>query len=263
MSTALVTGGGRGIGRVIAATLTAAGWSVAVTGRSAASLDEAVAAGDAALALAGDATDRRAVEDAVRRTTQELGPVDLLVANAGRFAAAGPVWESDPDEWWRDAEVNVRGPLLALHAVLPGMVERGSGRVVVMGSGMGTTPVPWASAYATSKAAVLRLVDSVAQELAGTGVSVFAISPGMVATEMTQFPEEFLAHYPDWRDKAVADGVPPQRAADLVLALTSGEYDALSGRFLRTGTDLAAGVRMAHQQDAPGTLRLVELPKRA
>lgn len=262
MSTALVTGGGRGIGRVIAGALTAAGWSVAVTGRSAASVEETVAAGDAALALVGDATDRLAVDEAVRRTTEELGPVNLLVANAGRFGAAGPVWESDPDEWWRDAEVNVRGPLLALHAVLPGMVERGSGRVVVMGSGMGTSPMPWASAYASSKAAVLRLVDSVAQELAGTGVSVFAISPGMVATEMTQFPEEFLAHYPDWRDKAVTSGAPPERAAELILALASGEYDALSGRFLRTGTDLAAAGRVAAEQDGPGTLRMVELPKR-
>ncbi|MDT7548239.1 MAG: hypothetical protein QOE84_633, partial [Actinomycetota bacterium] len=99
--TALVTGGGRGIGRAIAATLTRAGWAVAVTGRTEASLRQAVDAGNAVLALPGDATDRTAVAEAVRRTEGELGPLDLLVANAGRFTVAGPLWDSDADEWWR------------------------------------------------------------------------------------------------------------------------------------------------------------------
>src|SRR5689334_6599447 len=119
---ALVTGGGRGIGRTIARTLTGAGYRVAVTGRSPGPLQEAVAAGDAALALPGDATSRADVEDAVRRTEAELGPLELLVANAGRFSAAGPIWESDPDDWWRDTEVNLRGPQLALWAGLSTMV---------------------------------------------------------------------------------------------------------------------------------------------
>jgi NAD(P)-dependent dehydrogenase (short-subunit alcohol dehydrogenase family) len=252
---ALVTGGGRGIGRTIARTLTAAGWTVAVTGRSPGPLHEAVAAGDAALAVPGDATDRAAVEDGVRRAEQQLGPLDLVVANAGRFEAAGPLWETDPDEWWRDVEVNVRGPLLLLRAVLPGMVERRAGRVVVLGSGMGTAPLPYASGYATSKAAVMRLVDSVAAELADTGVSVFVISPGLVATDMTRFPEPYLQRYPDWRGKAQREGVPPERAAQLVLTLASGRYDALSGRFLRTTTDLAQAAAAAAQEE-PGTLRL-------
>lgn len=257
MSVALVTGGGRGIGRSIAAALTAAGWAVAVTGRTAASLQAAVAAGDAALALPGDATDRAAVADAVRRTEDELGPLDLVVANAGRFAAAGPVWESDPDEWWRDTEVNLRGPQLALWAALGPMVRRGSGRVVVIGSGIGATGMPHASAYSTSKAGVLRLVESAAEELRGTGVSVFAISPGLVATEMTQFPEQFLAHYPDWRDLAATTGVPAERAAALVLALTSGGYDVLSGRFVHVRDDLDAVRASAAADPERGTLRLV------
>lgn len=257
MSVALVTGGGRGIGRSIAATLSAAGWSVAVTGRTAAALDDAVGAGHAVLALAGDATERAAVAEAVRRTEDELGPLDLVVANAGRFAAAGPVWESDPDEWWRDAEVNLRGPQLALWAALGPMVRRGSGRVVVIGSGIGTTAMPYASAYATSKAGVLRLVESAAEELEGTGVSVFAISPGLVATEMTQFPEEFLAHYPDWRDLAATSGVSAVRAASLVLALAAGGHDALSGRFVHVRDDLDAVRAGAAGHPDRGTLRLI------
>ena len=250
--TALVTGGGRGIGRTIARVLTSAGWAVAVTGLRTA--EQAVAAGDAALAVTADATDAAAMAEAVRRTEDELGPLDLVVANAGRFEAAGPLWETDPDEWWRDVEVNVRGPMLAMRLALPGMVQRRRGRVVVLGSGMGTTPVPYASGYATSKAAVMRLVDSVAGELTGTGVAVFCISPGLVATDMTEFPESYLEHYPDWRGRAEREGVPPEHAAELVLALASGRHDALSGRFLRTTTDLdkAAGTG----GDA-GTLRLV------
>jgi hypothetical protein len=127
---ALVTGRRRGLGRAVALALGAAGCAVAVTGRTAEHLDATVGAlAGRGLALPGDATDRSAVEQAVRRTTAELGPVDLLVANAGRFATGGPVWESDPDDWWRDVEVNLRGPLLAFSAVLPGMVERGHGHV--------------------------------------------------------------------------------------------------------------------------------------
>ena len=255
MSVALVTGGSRGIGRTIAASLTAAGWQVAVTGRTAAALEEAVSAGEAALALPGDATDRAAVAAAVRSTEDRLGPLDLVVANAGRFAAAGPLWESDPDAWWRDVDVNLRGPQLALWAGLRSMTRRGRGCVVVLGSGIGTSGMPYASAYSTSKAAVLRLVESVGEELAGTGVSVFVISPGLVATDMTEFPEEFLAHYPDWRGLAARTGVPAQRAADLVLALASGRYDALSGRFVHVRDDLDQA--LAATGEDPGTLRLV------
>jgi NAD(P)-dependent dehydrogenase (short-subunit alcohol dehydrogenase family) len=253
---ALVTGGGRGIGRAIAGRLSADGWQVAVTGRTPASLEEAVAAGKASLALPGDATDRTAVAEAVARTEAELGPLSLVVANAGRFRAAGPVWESDPEQWWRDVEVNLRGPLLLLHAVLPGMLARGAGRVVCVGSGIATRPSPYASAYSSSKAALMRLVDSVAAELAGTGVHAFTVSPGLVATEMTEFPEEFLAHRPDWRGRARREGLPAERVAGLVVDLANGRHDALSGRFVHVTDDLALAAAGAGDEES-GTLRLV------
>jgi NAD(P)-dependent dehydrogenase (short-subunit alcohol dehydrogenase family) len=135
------------------------------------------------------------------------------------------------------------------------MVPRGSGRIVVLGSGIGTEGTPYASGYSTSKAAVMRLVESVAAEVEDTPISLFVISPGLVATDMTQFPEAFLAHYPDWRDIAQRQGVPPERAAQLVLSLASGEYDKLSGRFLRPDTDLPTALAAA-ADEAPGTLRL-------
>ena len=104
--------------------------------------------------------------------------------------------------------------------------------------------------------AVMRLVESIAAEVEGTPVSLFVISPGLVATDMTQFPEAFLAHYPDWRDLAHRQGIPPERAAELALSLASGRYDALSGRFLRTTTDLDVAVAAARAEE-PGTLRIV------
>ena len=253
---ALVTGGGRGLGLEAARALTRAGWSVAVTGRDGAALDAVVVAGDAALALPGDATDATAVAAAVGRTRTELGPVDLLLVNAGAFAAGGRIWESDPDTWWRDVEVNLRGPALALHAVLPAMVARGSGRVVVMGSGFGTVPSPGASAYATSKAAVLRLVDSVAAELSGTGVVLLAVSPGMVPTDMTRgFPEGFLALRPELREPPADAWTPASAMTGLLLRIADGELDALHGRFVRARDDVDA-LLGAPQDPAAGTLRL-------
>ena len=257
MSVALVTGGSRGLGREAARALSAAGWTVAVTGRDPAALDAVVRRGDAALGLPGDATDPPAVQESVRRTSAELGPVDLLVANAGSFAAGGRLWETDPDLWWRDVEVNLRGPALALHAVLPAMVQRGSGRAVVLGSGMGAVPTAGASAYSTSKAAVLRLVDTVAEELAGTGVVVLAVSPGMVPTDMTRaFPEGFLHVRPELRD-------PPPDAwrgagsfTALLLRIAAGDLDPLHGRFVHVRDDVAQLLAAAEQDPSAGTLRL-------
>ena len=253
---ALVTGGGRGLGRDIALRLVADGFAVAVTGRTAGPLDEVVAAG-AALALPGDATDRTAVADAVDRTARELGPLDLVVANAGRFATGGPLWESDPDDWWRDVEVNLRSVQLALWAALPAMVARGAGRVVALGSGFGNTAAPHGSGYGVAKAAVHRLVESVALELAGTGVTAYAVSPGRARTDMTLgFPRGFTDAHPDFLEPPAGGWAPPSAVAGLVARIAGGGLDALSGRFLHVTTDLAAALDRASDADR-GTLRLV------
>lgn len=249
---ALVTGGSRGLGREAARALTSDGWHVAVTGRDAEALRAVVDAGDAALALPGDAASPEQVTAAV----DAAGPLDLLLANAGAFSAGGRLWETDPDLWWRDAEVNLRGPALALWAALPAMVERGSGRVVVMGSGFGTAPTPGASAYSASKAAVLRLVDTVAAELEGTGVTLLAVSPGMVPTDMTHgFPEGFLALRPDLVDPAPSAWTPPSAFVALLRRVVAGELDTLHGRFVRARDDV--GQALAAEHPDAGTLRLV------
>jgi len=250
--TALVTGGGRGLGRAIARSLSQDGWRVAVTGRDAAVLDEAVAAGDAHLALPGDATDRDAVVVAVAQAQP-----DLVVANVGRFGTGGPLWESDPDDWWRDVEVNLRGVQLALWAALPAMVARGSGRVVALGSGFGNTSAAHGSGYGVSKAAVHRLVESVAAELAGTGVTAFSVSPGRARTDMTlAFPPGFTEANPAFLEPPADGWAPPEAVAALVRRIATGELDALTGRFLHITTDLAAALAAAGDP-AKGTLRLV------
>jgi len=217
---ALVTGGGRGIGANVARELAAAGMSVAVTGRTAEQV-EAVATEVGGTALVGDVSKREDVE----RWVRELGEVDLLVANAGISGPSGPAWEADPGEWWHVFEVNVLGVYLCCRAVIPGMLERGRGRIVITGSGAAYLPGGGGgTAYAASKAAVWRFGETLARQLEGR-IPVFVISPGLVKTAMTApFPDD-------------APWTPPELAPQLVRALASGRADALSGRYVHAEHD--------------------------
>lgn len=125
---ALVTGGGRGIGRTVAEMLAGSNAAVVVMGRSIDSLSDTVSmielAGGRALAVRGDVLNRKDISAAVNEVEASLGPIDVLINNAGVGGAGGPLWQTDSDEWWWVQEVNVRGPYLMMHAVLGGMVER-------------------------------------------------------------------------------------------------------------------------------------------
>ncbi len=237
--TALVTGASRGIGRAIAEDLLARRWRVAALARDRDRLADLVeAAGpDRVLGLVADVTDPAAMRSAGDSLTARWGPPDLVVANAGVLRAVGPTWTVDPQVWWSEFEVNVRGVQLTLAATLAGMVARGSGRVVLMSSGMGRGPSPWSSAYGASKAAVTQLASSLAGELAGTGVCAFAISPGMVRTDMTDWPPGLVAHRPELRDQPDSAFLPVSAATELVADLASGRFDALSGQFIHARDD--------------------------
>jgi 3-oxoacyl-[acyl-carrier protein] reductase len=218
-SRALVTGAGRGIGAGIARELARNGWHVTVTGRTPEQV-EAVAAEIGGAAVVGDVSKREDVE----RMVEAAEPIDLLVANAG-VSNWERSWETDPDAWWHLFEINVLGVYLTSRLAVPGMVERGQGRIVVTGSGSAYLPGSTSSAYSASKAAVCRFGEVLANQLADTGVKVFVISPGLVRTEMTDsFGDD-------------APWTPPELAPQLVRELASGRFDALSGRYIHAEHD--------------------------
>jgi NAD(P)-dependent dehydrogenase (short-subunit alcohol dehydrogenase family) len=220
MPRALVTGGGRGIGAGIARELAGAGWHVTVTGRTQKQVD-AVAAEIGGTAVVGDVAKREDVE----RMVAAADPVDLLVANAGVGIHEGSAWEADLDAWWGTFETNVLGVHLCCRAVIPGMLERRAGRIVITGSGASYLPGASATAYTASKAAVCRYGETLANRLEGS-IPVFVISPGLVRTEMTEgnFPDD-------------APWTPPELAPRLVAALASGRFDRLSGRYIHAEHD--------------------------
>jgi 3-oxoacyl-[acyl-carrier protein] reductase len=221
---ALVTGGGRGIGATIARELAAGGARVAVSARSREQV-EAVANETGGLAVVADVSAPESVEAMVGEVESDLGPIDLLVNNAGIAGWESTAWETDPNEWWRVFEVNVFGAYLCCRSVIPGMIERGHGRIVNTGSGSGYLPGQQMTAYGSSKAALYRFGETLAEQLKPHGIPVFIISPGLVRSEMTaNFPEDL-----PW--------TPPELAPRLVRVLASGRADKLSGRYIHAEHD--------------------------
>jgi 3-oxoacyl-[acyl-carrier protein] reductase len=225
---ALVTGGGRGIGLNVARELTAAGARVAVSGRTASQV-EAAARELGGIGVVGDVSVRDDVDRMVAETERAFGRIDLLVANAGVGGDDHPTAVGDPAGWWHTFEVNVLGTYLCCRAVLPAMLERGEGRIVIVGSGASYLPIRGSGlggSYAASKAAVGRFGEYLAAEVGPAGVHVFVISPGLVETDMTS-----PSAGPD------APWTPPELAPRLIRVLASGRADALDGRYLHAEHD--------------------------
>lgn len=249
---AMVTGGGRGIGRAIAVALARSGAAVSVVARTESELrttcSEAEAAGGRALPVPADVTSEVQVEHAVRETERSFGGITLLVNNAGSGRCIGPVWECDAGEWWRDFEVNVRGVFLCTRAVLSRMVPRKRGRIVNISSAAGNMTLPMTTSYACSKAAVQRLTDSVAVSVKDHGIAVFAVSPGPTHTAMTEHilqSPEGRRWMPDFQRIPENQWTPPEKIGELVARLALGEADRLSGRFIHIRDDLHALVERA------------------
>jgi 3-oxoacyl-[acyl-carrier protein] reductase len=254
---ALVTGAGRGIGRQIALRLALAGFRVGLVSRSADELattaDQVHASADVpVVCVTGDVADAEDVNRICDTVTGRLGEVDLLVNNAGYYGSPGPFLDADIGQWWRVLETNLLGPVLLNKRVLPGMLARRSGRVVTMNSRAAVEdgdPAVSSSAYAVSKAAALRLDIALAHELAGSGVAMFSLSPGLVRTGMAELR-------PDIDQIPEESFLPARAAADVVVALASGRYDRLHGRFLHATDDLDALVEAVEARAATRTLAL-------
>jgi NAD(P)-dependent dehydrogenase (short-subunit alcohol dehydrogenase family) len=249
---ALITGGGRGIGRLLAQGLSATGTAVALVARSGDELDETVElverAGGTAAAVPADVTDPTDLASAVADLRRRLGPVDLLINNAGVVGPIGPLWETDARDWWATLDVNLRGIVLTTGLVLPEMVAQRRGRIINMTSQAGAHRWPLVSAYSVSKAAVVKLSENLAHETARHGISVFSVHPGLLPIGMSEDiatrppATAYEAHVRDWamRELDAGRGADPEQAVALVVRLAAGDADALSGRHLSVHDDLDA-----------------------
>jgi NAD(P)-dependent dehydrogenase (short-subunit alcohol dehydrogenase family) len=228
---ALVTGAGRGIGRSIARRLAEAGHRVAVAARSEAQVQD-VAGEIGGLPLTLDVADPAAVEVAVATVERELGALGLLVNNAAITGESGPIWAQDAEAWWQVFEVNIRGAFLCSRAAVRAMRARDGGRIVNVSSNAAfyalddaDPSAPINSAYMASKAALVRFSEALAAETRPDGIAVFAISPGMVKSDMTAPIFQDV-----WDDPELWS--PPELTADLVAFIDTGALDALSGRYI-------------------------------
>jgi NAD(P)-dependent dehydrogenase (short-subunit alcohol dehydrogenase family) len=268
---ALVSGGGRGVGRLLGARLAGAGAAVGLIARSAdelaAAAGEVNRAGGTAVAAVADVADHRAAAAAVSELRHKLGTADILINNAGISGPVGPLWQAQTAEWWRAIEVNLGGAFVLTQLALEHMIPAGKGRIINVTSYAGVYRWPLLSAYAASKAALVKLTETLAEETRPHGVSVFSVDPGLLPIGLGQAAlrasagrETPAGRVQRWiRDQLAAGrGADPEEAARLIIALASGRADRLSGRHLSVNDNLDALLPRIDQieRDDLHTLRL-------
>lgn len=240
---AVVTGAARGLGKAISETLVSAGARVALVDilgtELRATSQKLMQQGYHVLPVEADITCREQVEDMERQVMRALGSVNLLVNNAGSFSVIAPVWECEPEKWFRDIQVNLYGTFLCCHTIVGRMIEKGCGRVInVASSGGVNSPHPYSTSYAASKTALVRLTEGLALESKPYGVSVFTIGPPAIRTPMT----EFIASDPGGRRWRPNFKDSRWHSTDCVtwtvFALATGRYDQLTGRYLLLPVDI-------------------------
>lgn len=208
----LITGASSGIGRACAEAFAAAGASVVLAARRLDRLQRVAAGLDASVHLLElDVRDRAAVEQAIASLPGEWAQIDVLVNNAGLAAGLEPLQDGDPDDWDRMVDTNVKGLLYVTRAVVPGMVARGRGHVINIGSIAGHETYPNGAVYCATKAAVDRITTGLRLDVLGTGVKVSTVDPGMVETEFSVV----RFHNDQQRASEVYAGVQPLSAEDI------------------------------------------------
>jgi 3-oxoacyl-[acyl-carrier protein] reductase len=243
---ALITGAGRGIGRAIAEGLAREGAEVALAARTEAELEKTAeniqAIGHRVLAIPTDVSDPSAVENLVKMVLNEYGQIDILVNNAGRQPPIGPLLNCDIENWIRTIMVNLVGPMLCCRAVLPGMIDRGRGKIINLSGGGATSPRPNFSAYAASKAAIVRVTETLAEEIKPFNIQVNAIAPGTINTRML---DEVLAAgkkagevtLSQARKQKETGGDSLEKVVALAIFLASDESGGLTGKLISAQHD--------------------------
>jgi 3-oxoacyl-[acyl-carrier protein] reductase len=245
----LITGGSQGLGRIIAEHFLREGANVVLCARNAAELAatrDALAASAPArkvLARPCDVSDETQVNELAAFALRELGSLQALVLNAGVYGPMGPTESVDLNAWRRAIDINLFGVLLPCRALIPHLKRAGRGKIIVLSGGGATNPLPNISSYAASKAAVVRLMETLAEELKPHRVDVNAIAPGALATRLV---DEVLAAGPEkvgaaffeknkqWKEKGAT---PPELGAALAVWLASPESDGITGRLLSAQWD--------------------------
>ncbi len=242
----LVTGAGRGVGKRLALGFAAAGARVGLLARSKAELDladlEIEHAGGAALRLRADVTDYEQVLAAVDRMRNHYGSIQVLVCAAAVQGPLGPIWETSPKAWSDTIQTNLVGVMHCCRAVLPGMVERRAGKIIVLSGGGSSKPRPNFSAYATAKTGLARMVETMAEEVRDHNIQINCMSPGGAYTSMT---DEILRAGDKAGAQEIEDamhvrqtgGISPEKQIQLALFLASEESNHISGKLINVNDD--------------------------
>ena len=239
---AIVTGASMGIGKAIAATFAREGSQLVICSRTEEELASAVkelrgSSSTRIESIITDVSNPDQVKRMVDFTLEKFGTIDILVNNAGVYGPIGPVADIDSEEWMECININLCGTFLTVQAVLPTMIRKGAGKIVLLSGGGAVSPFPRFSAYGASKAGVVRFTETVSEEVKAHHIDINAIAPGPVNTRLLdQALAAGDAAGEDFKAKCIRQkqegGVPPEQIAELALFLASSQSDGLSGRLL-------------------------------
>jgi len=243
---ALITGAGRGIGRALALGLSHEGADVALVARTKPDLEDTAQrireSGQRTLAIVADVSEAASVEKAVKAVLKEFGQIDILINNAGRQPPIGVVWKCDIEDWLQTVKVNLLATMVCCKAVLPSMIDQGKGKIINISGGGAPAPRPCFSAYAASKAAVIRFTETLAEELKPYNIQVNAIAPGAINTRML---DEVLAAGEAAGEVALSQarkqkengGDSLTKVVDLAVFFATDESGSLTGKLISAQRD--------------------------
>ncbi len=242
---ALITGASTGLGLAIARAYVTAGANIMICARGAEALQQSqhelqqlAQADQRVIAMLADVSRADQIEALVTTTLQQLGGLDIVVCNAGVYGPKGTIEDIDWAEWEQAVAINLLGTVLLCRAVMPHFKQQGYGKIILLSGGGATNPLPRLSAYAATKAAVVRFGETIAEEVRGSGIDVNSIAPGALNTRLL---DEILAAGPEKVGQAFYDrslkqkeqgGTPLERGAELCVYLGSAQSDGITGKLI-------------------------------